>query len=278
MSEYLSVHNSEAAYFAASSNLKTPHVAFLINENKLRYTKYSSNTLANAKYGQILATNGAEPGQGTYQLYNTFTLEDRDNYTPVAICILDRISSPAGKAVFMSISYMDYVGSYGPYSDIGRTMYWGCYGTNVSAEVPDVRDNTITGALINSEAKQYITRTMDSQTGNVVNSTDADKSAAFETCWNFAPYGPTQTWCLPSRLDFVKYRTGVDFANVINNQLTSIWNVMAFYNDPFKSLWTCNESTKNYAYVQNFGTSLASIRESMQQKDSSYAVRAVFYV
>lgn len=276
MSEYLSVHNNEAAYFTASANLNTPHVAFLKNENQLRYTKYSSNVLANAKYGQILASTGTDVGSGTFSLFDTFTSDDYETYNPIAICILDRISSPVGKTVFMSISYMDYVGANWPFHEDGTTMYWGCYDTNVNAEVTDIRDNTITGELINTEAKQYITRTLDGN--NVVNSTDAGKSAAFETCWNFAPYCPTQTWCLPSRLDFVKYRTSADLANIINNQLTSVYNVMGYSSGAYKDLWTCNESTKNYAYIQRFGTHSYDIGEQAKAKNSSYAVRAVFYV
>lgn len=276
MSEYLSVHNNEAAYFTASANLKTPHVAFLKNENKLRYTKYSSNVLANAKYGQILATNGGNPGEGTFTLFDTFTSDELESYSPVAICILDRISSPVGKTVFMSVSYTDYRYMISSFNADGIGTYWGCYGTNVNDEVPDVRDNTITGELINTEAKQYITRTFDGN--SITNSTDAGKSAAFETCWNFSPYGPTQTWCLPSRLDFVKYRASADLANVINNQLTSIFNVMNLSDAAYKDLWTCNESTKNYAYIQRFGTHSYDIGEQTKAKNSSYAVRAVFYV
>lgn len=182
MSEYLSVHNDEGAYYAAANDLKTPHVAFLKAENELRYTKYTNDALANAKYGQILVTDG-DVGSGTLSLFDTFTSADYENYSPVAICIFDRLSNPAGKAVFMSVSYMDYNYVSMAFRDAGTTMYWGCYGTSVINSVPDIRDNTIPGEAINTEAKQYITRTLDND--NVTNTTDSGKSAPFETCWNY---------------------------------------------------------------------------------------------
>lgn len=258
MSEYLSVHNDEGAYYAAANDLKTPHVAFLKAENELRYTKYTNDALANAKYGQIVATTG-DIGTGYFTLFDTFTSADYEYYSPVAICIFDRLSNPAGKAVFMSVSYMDYHYVSNAFHDAGTTMYWGCDWTSVISSVPDIRDNTIPGEAINTEAKQYITRTLVND--NVTNTTDSGKSAPFETCWNFAPYGPTKTWCLPSRLDFAKYRNSADLANVINSQLTSIWNVMGFIGSAYKDLWTCNEATSNYAYIQRFGTTSYTIGE-----------------
>lgn len=152
MSEYLSVHNNEGAYYAAANDLKTPHVAFLKAENELRYTKYTNDALANAKYGQILVTDG-DVGSGTLSLFDTFTSADYENYTPTAICIFDRLSNPAGKAVFMSVSYMDYNEVGLPFHDEGSYMYWGCYNTDVSASVSNIRNESITSESINAEAK-----------------------------------------------------------------------------------------------------------------------------
>ena len=118
MSKHFSIFQTDSQYQAAKDNLDYPNVSLIDTTGDLHYAKYTGKEVVNAPFGSILMADVANNKLFYIEESADYNLTDYPaaQFEPIGVCIRDKESDEGGRAVFISMKYMDYThpdaGSY----------------------------------------------------------------------------------------------------------------------------------------------------------------------